>query len=66
MNIKLYTHYGASDIWLNYAESLNGELYIVSIYSGSDPKRVDITDFLSDSVIAHARECMAQDYNEKD
>lgn len=64
MNIKLYTYYGAPDIWLDYSE-IDGEFYINSIYSGTDTARVDITDFLSDSVLAHANERMAQDYSER-
>lgn len=63
MNIKLYTYYGAPDVWLDYSD-VDGELYINSIYSGSDPQRVDITDFVSDSVLVHAEQRMAEDWNE--
>lgn len=64
MNIKLYTYHGAPDLWLDYSE-WDGEFSINSIYSGTDSARVDITDFLSDSVIQHANDRMAQDYAER-
>lgn len=64
MNIKLYTYYGAPDLWLDYSE-IDGEFYINSIYSGTDKERLDITDFVSDSVMAHAEKRMAEDYNER-
>ena len=63
MNIKLYTHFGAPDIWLDYSY-MDGEFYINAIYSGSDAERVDFTDFISDSVLAHAEMRMAEDYQE--
>jgi hypothetical protein len=64
MNIKLYTYHGAPDLWLDYSE-WDGEFYINSIYSGSDPKRLDITDFVSDSVMARAMSRMVEDYHER-
>lgn len=63
MNIKLYTYHGAPNIWLDYSY-IDGEFYINSIYSGSDKERVDFTDLLSDSVIAHAEDKMRQDWQE--
>lgn len=63
MNIKLYTYFGAPDIWLDYSY-MDGEFYINSIYSGSDKERIDFTELLSDSVITRAEMRMKQDYQE--
>jgi hypothetical protein len=64
MNIKLYTYYGAPNLWLDYSE-IDGEFYINAIYSGTDMERLDIADFVSDSVLAHAEKRMAEDYSER-
>ena len=63
MNIKLYKHYGADDLWLEYSE-WDGEIEIDSIYIGSDPKRTNLCDYLSDSVMSHALEQAKQDWLE--
>lgn len=63
MNIKLYNHFGATDLWASYSE-WGGELQLESIYIGSDPKRVDLIDFMSDSVIDHASKVIEQDWQE--
>jgi hypothetical protein len=48
---------------VSYSE-WGGELCIDAIYVGSDPERVDITDFLSDSVIGYANDRIAEDWQE--
>lgn len=63
MNVKLYPHYGAVDLWISYSE-WSGDLQLDSIYLGSDPQRTDLIDFLSDSVLAHADSVMREDWNE--
>ena len=63
MNVKLYKHFGSDDLWLTYSE-WGGELQLESIYLGSDPKRTDLIDYLSGSVIAHAEEVMREDWHE--
>lgn len=64
MNIKLYTYYGAPDVWIDYSE-FGGELDINAIYSGSDPQRVDMTDFMAEDVIKHAFSRIRTDYAER-
>ena len=63
MNVRLYNHHGSTDLWATYSE-WDGELQLESIYLGSDPARVDLIDFLSESVLDHANEVIAQDWVE--
>ena len=63
MNVKLYNHFGSADLWAEYSE-WGGELQLESIYLGSDPKRTDLIDFLSDSVLDHANSVINQDWIE--
>ena len=63
MNVRLYNHHGSVDLWASYSE-WDGELQLESIYLGSDPARIDLIDFMSDSVLDHANEVIAQDWVE--
>ena len=63
MNVRLYNHHGSVDLWVTYSE-WDGELQLESIYLGSDPARIDLIDFMSDSVLDHAEAVIHQDWIE--